>query len=74
MRSDQPLNMQGYPGFSGMAWYRFRVLLPQGHPPLALYIPEFGTSYQVFAGGQLISQFGFPSHPELWLGKASWSW
>ena len=58
LRSDQPVNKQGYPGYSGMAWYRFRVILPAHHPPLALYIPGIGTSYQVFAGGQLIGQLG----------------
>jgi hypothetical protein len=58
LRSDQLLNMQGYPGYSGMAWYRFRVVLPPNHPPLALYVPDIGTSYQVFADGRLIGQFG----------------
>ncbi|HEY1894914.1 MAG TPA: SpoIIE family protein phosphatase [Terracidiphilus sp.] len=60
LRSDQHIGVQGYPGYSGMAWYRFRVLLPPNHPPLALFIPGIGycASYQVFAGGRLIGQFG----------------
>jgi hypothetical protein len=58
LRSDQPLAAQGYPGFSGMAWYRFQVMLPQDLPPLALHVAGLGTSYQVFAGGRLIRQFG----------------
>jgi hypothetical protein len=40
LRSDQPLAVQGYAGYSGMAWYRFQVALPASHPPLALFIPE----------------------------------
>ena len=68
LRSDQPLAVQGYPGYSGMAWYRFRVALPANHPPLALFIPEIGTSYQVFAGGQLIGQIGgLPPHERVYL-------
>src|ERR1019366_1553756 len=68
LRSDQFLNMQGYPGYSGIAWYRFRVALPANHPPLALYITEIGNSYQVFAGGQLIGQFGgLPAHERVYL-------
>jgi hypothetical protein len=63
LRSDQHVNVQGYPGYSGMAWYRFRVLLPANYPPMALYIPGIGTSYQVFAAGRLIGQFGrLPPH------------
>jgi hypothetical protein len=72
LRSDQHIGVQGYPGYSGMAWYRFRVLLPPNHPPLALFIPEIGycASYQVFAGGRLIGQFGGlpPNERVYWAG------
>ena len=65
LRSDQLVNMQGYPGYSGMAWYRFRVVRRANHLPLALYIPEIGTSYEVFAGGRPIGQFGaLPANEE----------
>ncbi len=68
LRSDQHVNVQGYPGYSGMAWYRFRVLLPTDHPPLALYISGIQTSYQVFAAGRLIGQFGgLPPHERAYL-------
>ena len=68
-RSDQPLDVQGCPVYSGMAWYRFRVLLPANHPPLALYIPEIGTSFQAFAGGRLIGGYGgLPPHDRVVLG------
>jgi len=63
LRSDQPWDEQGYKGYSGMAWYRFQVILPAQHPPLTLYIPELLTSYQVYANGRMIHQFGgMPPH------------
>jgi hypothetical protein len=58
LHSDRPWTVQGYPGYSGMAWYRFQVVLPANHQPLALWIPEISTSYQVFASGRLIGQLG----------------
>lgn len=58
LRSDQSWSIQGYKGYSGFAWYRFKIVLPANHPPLALYIPHVGTSYQVFGGGRLIGQYG----------------
>jgi hypothetical protein len=54
LRSDQDWSRQGYKGYSGFAWYRFKVLLPQTHGPIALYIPDLRTSYEVFANGQPI--------------------
>ncbi len=67
LRSDQFWDEKGYAGYSGMAWYPFQVVLPANHPPLALYIPEIGTSYQVFAGGRLIGQFGgLPPHERVY--------
>jgi hypothetical protein len=54
---------QGYKDYGGLAWYRFRVVLPHKHRQLALYIPSLFTSYQVFAGGRLIGQMGgLPPH------------
>ena len=49
---------QGYKGISGFAWYRFKVLLPAHSDQLALLIPRLSTSYQIFADGQMIGQFG----------------
>ncbi len=66
LRSDEPWSAQGYPDYAGFAWYRFRVILPPTPKPMALYIPEIDTSYQVFAGGRLIGQLGgMPPHPKL---------
>jgi hypothetical protein len=74
LHSDQPLATQGYADYSGMAWYRFQVALPAGHPPLALFIPEIGTSYQVFAGGQLMGQFGgLPPHERVYWSPDGWA-
>ncbi len=58
LRSDQPWDGQGYPGYRGFAWYRFQIVLPANHPPLALFIPPIYGNYQVFAGGRLIEQLG----------------
>jgi Stage II sporulation protein E (SpoIIE) len=66
LRSDQPWSEQGYHGYRGMAWYRFQVILPAKHTDLALYIPGIDTSYQVFAGGRWIGQFGgLPPHEKV---------
>jgi hypothetical protein len=55
--------VQGYKDYGGLAWYRFRVVLPHKHRQLALFIPSLNTSYQVFADGRLIGQFGgLPPH------------
>jgi serine phosphatase RsbU (regulator of sigma subunit) len=54
---------QGYKNMSGLAWYRARIVIPEGGQPLALYIPHIDTSYQVFIDGQMIGQFGgMPPH------------
>jgi hypothetical protein len=76
LHSDQSLNAQGQPGDSGMSWYRFQVVLPANHPPLALYIPGIGycASYQLFAGGQLIGQLGgLPPHERVYWADCSFS-
>ena len=35
LRSDEPWTAQGYPNYTGFAWYRFRVILPPTPDPLA---------------------------------------
>jgi serine phosphatase RsbU (regulator of sigma subunit) len=63
LRSDASWSSQGFKDYGGMAWYRFQVVLPQHHGPLALVMRRFMTSYQVFAGGRLIGQYGgLPPH------------
>ena len=61
--SGRPWSDQGYPGMSGLAWYRFRVTLPAGNEAMALYLPIIGTCYQVFADGTLLVTVGrMPPH------------
>ncbi len=64
LRPDLSTADQGYKGYSGMAWYRLRVVLPAHHAPIALYVPAIGESYQLFANGRLIGQFGSPPQQE----------
>ena len=62
--SDRPWSEQGYKGMSGLAWYRFRVTLPAGTEPMALYLPTVRTCYQVFADGVLLTTVGrMPPNP-----------
>ena len=54
-------SVQGYKNYSGFAWYRFKVSVPQDGRQLGLFIPQILTSYQVFAEGKLVGSFGgFP--------------
>jgi hypothetical protein len=63
LRSDSPWSEQGYEGYSGFAWYRFKVRLPQDPEPFALCIPRLVSSYQLFADGKLIGESGrLPPH------------
>jgi hypothetical protein len=65
---------QGYPGYSGFAWYRIRVDVHGATRRLALKMPDQADdAYQVYANGQLIGEFGkfsehrvtaYPSLPE----------
>ena len=63
LRSNTGWGEQGYKGYSGFAWYRFKVLLPNEQGPWAISLPRLLTSYQVFADNRLIGQFGgMPPH------------
>jgi len=63
LRSDETWGAQGYPGYSGFAWYRFRVIPAPGDKSLALLIPFIGNSYEVYANGNLIGRKGgMPPH------------
>ena len=65
----KPWTKQGYPNYSGVAWYRLRVLLPPHPGPLAFYLPDVDDSAQVFANGRLVGQFGgMPPHPQFVIG------
>jgi sigma-B regulation protein RsbU (phosphoserine phosphatase) len=58
IRSTEGWSDQGYKNMSGLAWYRARIVIPEGGQRLALYVPLISTSYQVFVDGQMIGQFG----------------
>jgi hypothetical protein len=58
LRSNASWSTQGYKDYGGMAWYRFEVMVPDDHRPRALLMRRLMTSYQVFAGGRLIGQYG----------------
>jgi sigma-B regulation protein RsbU (phosphoserine phosphatase) len=62
LRADQSWSEQGYKGYGGMAWYRFKVLVPKKQRQLALFIPSLSWSYQVYANGQSIGCSGVDQH------------
>lgn len=61
LRSDLSWTKQGYPGYGGFAWYRFKVQVPDGSRPLCLFLPPILTGYQVYADGTLIGTAGSAS-------------
>jgi len=58
LRSDRSWNKQGFPNYSGYAWYRFTIQIPDGSKPLSLLLPSIYTGYQVYANGKLIGGAG----------------
>lgn len=58
IRSDRSWTKQGYPAFTGYAWYRFTVEDPGDGRPLDLLLTDFGNGYQVYANGKLIGNAG----------------
>ncbi|MGD0893895.1 MAG: SpoIIE family protein phosphatase [Terracidiphilus sp.] len=58
LRSDQDWAKQGYQGYSGIAWYRFQLLLPAGSEQVSISLPEIETCYQVYADGKFIGSYG----------------
>lgn len=69
LKSNQSWATQGYPGYSGTAWYRFELYLPENLDDPALLFPLFVNNDQVYANGQLIGQAGpMPPHSQLMAG------
>ncbi len=63
LRSDKDWASQGYKGYGGFAWYRFRLAVPAGLDDVSLLLPPLMTSYQVFANGKQVGGFGgMPPH------------
>jgi hypothetical protein len=49
----------GYPGYSGYAWYRLRINVASSHGALAIKMPmDVDDAYQVFVNGRQIGEFG----------------
>jgi hypothetical protein len=68
LRSDRPWDQQGYQEYGGLAWYRFKIELPADRHTYALYLSQFGTSYQVFADGRLLGTYGgMPPKPRTYM-------
>jgi len=67
LRSDESWSRQGYPDYSGYAWYRFTVHVPDGSRPLDLLFSAISIGYQVYANGKLIGSAGAatPTHDPL---------
>lgn len=58
LRTNLGWGEQGYNGYSGFAWYRFKVLLPAQRQQIGILIPRARTSYEIFADGKFIGRFG----------------
>jgi hypothetical protein len=58
VRSDRSLRRQGYEGYAGFAWYRFKVIVPAQFENLGILIPQLRTSYEVFADARFVGRFG----------------
>jgi sigma-B regulation protein RsbU (phosphoserine phosphatase) len=64
LRSQESWSTQGYKGYGGTAWYRFRVVIPAGMGSISLMPAEIRTNYQVFSDGRLVGECGgMPPHP-----------
>jgi hypothetical protein len=65
----KPWTQQGYTNYSGVAWYRLRVLLHANPGPLSIYLPGVQDCAEVFANGRLIGKLGgMPPHPQIVTG------
>ncbi len=58
IRGDEPWDGQGYPQLSGVAWYRFTLVLPAGGDFYSLLLPRIYSSYQIFVDGRLLLTVG----------------
>jgi phosphoserine phosphatase RsbU/P len=64
LASDRDWSTQGFSGYSGMGWYRFRVTLPPDAGQVSIVLPHIFTGYELYANGQLAAHFGrIPPQP-----------
>ena len=59
---------QGFSAINNMAWFRFRIGVPDKTQSLLLLMPSMGMSYQVFSNGVLAGQAGHlpPEKPQVY--------
>jgi sigma-B regulation protein RsbU (phosphoserine phosphatase) len=68
IRGDRPWTEGGYPGLSGIAWYRFSVTLPAGNDAYTMRLPHIATAYQLFVDGQVLRTAGeMPPHGRMYV-------
>ena len=66
LRTSSNWATQGYPRYYGFAWYRFKLIVPANETSFALGVPRILSSYQIFADGERIGQFGdLPPQPRI---------
>ncbi|MGA3032046.1 MAG: SpoIIE family protein phosphatase [Terracidiphilus sp.] len=58
IRSGESWTEQGYPAFTGYAWYRFKVEVPGDGQPVDLLLTDILNGCQVYANGKLIGSAG----------------
>ena len=66
LRHDTAWGAQGYPSYTGFAWYRLHLHIAGDGPPLGLLVPSVDDTYAVFFNGRQIGACGgFPPHAQL---------
>jgi sigma-B regulation protein RsbU (phosphoserine phosphatase) len=66
LKSDRGWYTQGYKGYSGIGWYRFRVILPASIQQSSILLPPIYSSDEIFADGKLVGSNGkMPPHPSV---------
>ena len=64
LRSDRPWDEQGFKGYRGFAWYRFKIAVPAKIHRVSFGLPPINRSLEIFADGVLIGSNGkMPPYP-----------
>jgi hypothetical protein len=58
LRPTEDWTSQGYPRFTELAWFRFRLRAAAHTQLLVLDLPDIPKSYQLFSDGKLVAQVG----------------
>jgi hypothetical protein len=66
LRSDQDWSAQGYKGYSGMGWYRFKISIPATIDKVSFTLPAINNSFEVFVDRNLVGTYGgMPPRPRV---------